>query len=99
MVLAGLWVLRQCHHGPKFHVKTHKLRPVQKGPLAYLQVPSDVDVLLATLRLERRARMVPPRPPSTFEADISAITGVAPVHTQPCMACCGAWEGRCRLDR
>lgn len=42
-----------------------------------LEVPTDAEVVLATLRLERRARTAPPRLPSTFAEDAEAIAAEA----------------------
>eukprot|EP00891_Asterochloris_glomerata_P002710 jgi/Astpho2/2710/fgenesh1_pg.00050_%23_25_t len=40
-----------------------------------LEVPSDTDIVLAQLRMERRARTSVPVPPSTFAEDVAGITG------------------------
>ena len=40
-----------------------------------LEVPTDAEVLLATLRCERRQRTTPAHQPSTFSEDVAAIMG------------------------
>ncbi|KAL4857297.1 Protein-L-isoaspartate O-methyltransferase [Chlorella vulgaris] len=43
-----------------------------------LEVPTDAEVLLATLRSERRQRTAPGHQPSTFAQDVAAIVGGTP---------------------
>ena len=43
--------------------------------LPCMQVPTDSELLLAALKVERRAKLAIPQLPSTFSADIAAITG------------------------
>ena len=45
------------------------------GLLSWLQVPTDSELLLATLKMERCAKLAIPRLPSTFPADIATIIG------------------------
>lgn len=45
------------------------------GHLSWLQVPTDSELLLATLKMERSAKLAIPRLPSTFPADIATIMG------------------------
>ena len=45
------------------------------GILLWLQVPTDSELLLATLKMERCAKLAIPRLPSTFPADIATIIG------------------------
>ncbi|CAL5223332.1 g5831 [Coccomyxa viridis] len=40
-----------------------------------LEVPTDSELLLAALKMERRAKLAIPQLPSTFSADVAAITG------------------------
>ncbi|KAK9839878.1 hypothetical protein WJX81_008227 [Elliptochloris bilobata] len=40
-----------------------------------LELPGDAEVVRAQLRIERKARLVPPALPSSFAADIAEITG------------------------
>ena len=42
------------------------------------QVPSDSEMLLAQIKMERRAALALPPLPSTFAADVAAITGAIP---------------------
>jgi hypothetical protein len=37
----------------------------------------DSDVLLSTIKMERKAALAPPQLPSSFAADVAAITGAA----------------------
>ena len=45
------------------------------GLLSWLQVPTDSELLLATLKMERCAKLAIPCLPSTFPADIATIMG------------------------
>ena len=47
-------------------------RVVSQVRFSELEVPTDAEVVLATLRLERRARTAPPQARSTFGADVAA---------------------------
>ncbi|CAL8462859.1 g2393 [Coccomyxa elongata] len=40
-----------------------------------LEVPSDAEMLLSTIKMERKAQLAIPPLPSTFAADVAAITG------------------------
>jgi protein-L-isoaspartate O-methyltransferase len=40
-----------------------------------LEVPSDAEIVLATLKMERKERTAVPLPPSTFQQDVCSITG------------------------
>ena len=42
-----------------------------------MQVPTDSEMLLATLKMERRVMLAIPQLPSTFSADVAAITGAS----------------------
>lgn len=42
-------------------------------------MPTDSELLLAALKMERRAKLAIPQLPSTFSADVAAITGVISV--------------------
>ena len=53
----------------------HMLQEAVLPVLAALQVPSDTEIVLAQLRMERRARTSVPVPPSTFAEDVAGITG------------------------
>ena len=44
-------------------------------PACCAQVPSDSEMLLATIKMERRTALAVPPLPSTFVADVAAITG------------------------
>ena len=46
-----------------------------------LEVPSEAEVLLATLRCERRQRTAPADHPSTYAADVAAIVAASPAST------------------
>ena len=46
-----------------------------------LEVPSEAEVLLATLRWERRQRTAPADHPSTFADDVAAIVAASPAST------------------
>lgn len=46
-----------------------------------LEVPSEAEVLLATLRCERRQRTAPADHPSTFADDVAAIVAASPAST------------------
>ena len=49
-----------------------------------MQVPTDSEMLLATLKMERRAMLAIPQLPSTFPADVAAITGATHFLRQAC---------------
>ena len=49
-----------------------------------MQVPTDSEMLLATLKMERRAMLAIPQLPSTFSADVAAITGATHFLRQAC---------------
>lgn len=46
-----------------------------------MQVPSDAEMLLSTIKMERKAQLAIPPLPSTFAADVAAITGAHPAST------------------
>ena len=48
---------------------------MSESSLSVLQVPTDSELLLATLKMERCAKLAIPRLPSTFPADIATILG------------------------
>jgi protein-L-isoaspartate(D-aspartate) O-methyltransferase len=52
-----------------------------------LEVPTDAEVVLSTLRLERKARTTPPRLPSTFAADGEAIAAEGAARKGKAPAC------------
>lgn len=66
--------LRVISRGPGGAVSQRVLSQVR---FSELEVPSDAEVLLATVRGERRARTAPAHHPSTFAADVAAITAAA----------------------
>lgn len=47
------------------------------------QVPTDSEVLLSTIKMERKAQLAVPPLPSNFAADVAAITGMSPLDNQP----------------
>ena len=47
-------------------------------------MPTDSEMLLATLKMERRAMLAIPQLPSTFSADVAAITGATYFLRQAC---------------
>ena len=54
-----------------------------------MQVPTDSELLLAALKMERRAKLAIPQLPSTFSADVAAITGAIPQDQAPKMPSVG----------
>ncbi|EIE27207.1 PCMT-domain-containing protein [Coccomyxa subellipsoidea C-169] len=50
------------------------------------QVPSDAEMLLSTIKMERRAQLAIPPLPSTFAADVAAITGSPGTSAGSCMS-------------
>ena len=46
-----------------------------------VQVPSDAEMLLSTIKMERKAQLAIPPLPSTFAADVAAITGTPHAST------------------
>lgn len=39
-----------------------------------VQVPSDAEIIMATLKMRRREQTVVPNPPSTYAQDVASIT-------------------------
>jgi hypothetical protein len=56
-----------------------------------LEVPTDAQVLLATLRLERKQRTQPAHVPSTYAHDVASIAGERRVALEAWLAA-AVWE-------
>ena len=61
-----------------FSQSTSVLRQMFLTVEAAVQVPSDAEMLLSRIKMERRSQLAIPPLPSTFAADVAAITGAAP---------------------
>lgn len=61
-----------------FSQSTSVLRQIFLIVEAAVQVPSDAEMLLSRIKMERRSQLAIPPLPSTFAADVAAITGAAP---------------------
>ena len=47
-----------------------------------LQIPSDAEIVMATMKVKRREQTALPNPPSTYASDIASITSLTGVP--PC---------------
>ena len=69
--------------------RDHKLRRLQ----CCVQLPSDAEIIMATLKMRRREQTAVPCPPSTYAQDVASITshsGAAIVYICP-MYCMLQW--------
>ena len=49
--------------------------------LLVLQIPSDAEVVMASMKMKRREQTAIQRPPSTYAQDVASITSLTGLHS------------------